>query len=79
MCMTVATEGVITMGQRANSGRNASLDDKKQRMAGRIGDRTGVSRDFDSPQPGAGRTKGAFGKGGRMHDADAPPKHKKGK
>lgn len=62
------------MGQRANSGRNASLDDKKARMAGRIGDRTGVGRDFDAPQPGAGRTKGAFGRGGEPHPVDAPPK-----
>lgn len=64
------------MGQRANSGRNASLDDKKARMAGRGGDRTNVSRDFDSPQPGAGRTKGAFGKGGTPNPADTSPKPK---
>ena len=48
------------MGQRANSGRNASLDQKKERMAGRS--------NTDSPQRGAikdnagvGRAKGAAG------------------
>lgn len=51
------------MGQEANNrGRNASLDEKKQRAAGR-GLRA-TERDFDSPQPGAGRTMGAFGNGG---------------
>ena len=50
------------MGQAANNaGRNASLDNKKVRAAGR-GTRA-VMRDFDAPQPGAGRTLGAFGEG----------------
>lgn len=50
------------MGQAANNrGRNASLDSKKERAAGR-GTRATL-RDFDDPQPGAGKTKGAFGGG----------------
>ena len=52
------------MGQAANNrGRHASLDDKKERSAGRGARNT--ARDFDSPQPGAGRTMGAFGEGSR--------------
>jgi len=52
------------MGQAAdNRGRNASLDDKKERAAGRGARNT--ARDFDSPQPGSGRTMGAFGSGKR--------------
>jgi hypothetical protein len=50
------------MGQAANNrGRNASLDSKKERAAGR-GTRA-TERDFDEPQPGTGRTLGAFGEG----------------
>ena len=50
------------MGQAANNrGRNASLDGKKERAAGR-GTRATL-RDFDDPQPGAGRAMGAFGEG----------------
>jgi hypothetical protein len=51
------------MGQRANSGRNASLDQKKQRMAGRantnsperaaIRDASGVGAGPSGPIPGA--------------------------
>ena len=51
------------MGQAANNrGRNASLDEKKLRAAGR-GDRN-AQRDFDDPQPGSGKAMGAFGGGG---------------
>jgi hypothetical protein len=56
------------MGQRANSGRHASLDEKKERMAGRRG-RTGQSapgaeaiRDAGSPVPMKGKTAGAHGR-----------------
>jgi hypothetical protein len=52
------------MGQQRNSGRNASLDDKKLRAAGRqeTPGRHQFNRDdFDSRQPGEGQTKGAFG------------------
>lgn len=53
------------MGQQANSRRNASLDDKKQRAAGRQKTRGyhELNRDdFDQPTVGRGKTKGAFGK-----------------
>lgn len=50
------------MGQSSNNGgRNASLDDKKQRAAGR-GTR-GSARDFEESQPGQGQAMGAFGSG----------------
>ena len=52
------------MGQAANNGgRNASLDNQKERAAGR--GRRNSARDFDEPQPGSGKTKGAFGSGKR--------------
>jgi hypothetical protein len=54
------------MGQQANSHRNASLNDKKQRAAGRAG-RTGQSapgqdqiNDRVSPKFAKGKTGGAF-------------------
>lgn len=47
------------MGQHANNrGRNASLDNKKARAAGRGVQAT--ERDFDTPR-GRGQTLGAFG------------------
>jgi len=50
------------VGQAANNrGRNASLDDKKARAAGR-GSRA-TMRDFEDPQPESGKTMGAFGAG----------------
>lgn len=55
------------MGQGSNSNRNASLDNKKRRAAGRMdspGAMENDRRDFDSPQPGRGQTLGAFGKEG---------------
>ena len=56
------------MGQAANNrGRNASLDEKKQRAAGR-GMAEGAAPDFNDP-PGRGQTLGAFG-----NDANAPAK-----
>ena len=52
------------MGQARNSNRNASLNDAKERAAGRLGNPVNpVDRDFDAPTPGRGRTKGAFGGG----------------
>ena len=58
------------MGQRADSNRNASLDDQKSRAAGRRG-RTGQNkagqgqiRDAAAAQPMKGKTGGAFGKAG---------------
>jgi hypothetical protein len=57
---------VTNMGQRANNGgRNASLDDKKVRAAGRQDTpMQGPGRDFDTPR-GRGQVKGAFGSSGR--------------
>lgn len=61
------------MGQRANSGRNASLDQKKDRMAGR-GSRTGQAapgrdaiKDSMSPAPMKGKTGGAHGRDNRAN------------
>jgi hypothetical protein len=55
------------MGQAANSGRNASLDEKKRRAAGRS---TGSKilnplRDDALEVPAKGQTGGAFGSAGR--------------
>jgi hypothetical protein len=55
------------MGQRANSGRNATLDDKKQRMQGRQQQRGPAAepvRDAYSEKFAKGKTSGAFGKDG---------------
>ena len=56
------------MGQHANnSGRNASLDDKKGRAAGRGDDRdpmTEAIKDAVFETPAQGQTGGAFGKEG---------------
>ena len=50
------------MGQAANSNRNASLDDKKTRAAGRATER-GEIRKAVAPPPMKGQTGGAFGAG----------------
>ena len=58
------------MGQRANSNRGASLDDKKIRMAGRQQDRGPTKEaisDFQKPLPEKGKTGGAFGKDARAN------------
>ena len=59
------------MGQRADSNRNAALDDQKSRAAGRRG-RTGQNkagqgqiRDAVAALPAKGQTGGAFGKAGK--------------
>lgn len=60
------------MGQAANNRRNASLDNKKVRAAGR-----GVAatdRDFDAPQPGTRKTLGAFGSGNTRRRKSASSK-----
>jgi hypothetical protein len=52
------------VGQRANSNRGASLDDKRERMAGRD-DRSPdleAIHDFQKPLPTKGATGGAHGK-----------------
>jgi hypothetical protein len=58
------------MGQSRNSGRQAQLDEKKRRAAGRNQtqgpDREAI-RDAYSELPARGRTAGAFGKEGRAN------------
>jgi hypothetical protein len=54
------------MGQANNSNRNASLDEHKERAAGRMdetnnGPYNGNTDDFDSAKPGQGTAGGAFG------------------
>lgn len=52
------------MGQAANTGRRAELDDRKRRAAGRTKDRNPEIeqiRDFQMPQHAKGATGGAFG------------------
>ena len=61
------------MGQAANSGRNASLDQKKIRAAGR--ERSAATRDFDAPQPGRGKAMGAFGSGATRRRKSQSSKH----
>ena len=48
------------MGQAANSHRNASLDEKKVRAAGRNTERKAIREAIDPP-PAKGATGGAFG------------------
>ncbi len=52
------------MGQAANSNRNASLDEKKRRAAGR-GEQQGSIRNAVEPPPAKGKTGGAFGADGK--------------
>lgn len=68
------------MGQAANNGgRRATLDRQKERAAGRQNERgrdKPQADDFDTPDIGHGRTKGAFGKPGA---ASAPRRQAKEK
>ena len=65
------------MGQAANNrGRNASLDEKKERAAGR-GMAQGYEPDFDDP-PDRKRTLGAFGNPGAMRAKSSSGKRRKG-
>ena len=63
-------KGRTQMGQSRNSGRQAQLDEKKRRAAGRNQtqgpDREAI-RDAYSELPARGRTAGAFGKEGRTN------------
>ena len=54
------------MGQAANSNRNAALDDKKTRAAGRNSNREAV-RDAVGAPPMKGKTGGAFGADGKAN------------
>lgn len=52
------------MGQASNSGRNASLDDRKQRAAGRQEQNNPQQQEIDdtvAPNYARGKTGGAFG------------------
>ncbi len=57
------------MGQEANSRRNASLDDKKRRAAGRRSHHPEgeAIRDFVGIDREAGRKAGAFGQSSEQH------------
>jgi len=55
------------MGQRANSGRNATLDEKKRRTAGRGNTNSperGAIKDAAGVRSGKGPVRGAFGRDG---------------
>ena len=56
------------MGQAANSNRNASLDDKKQRAAGRAGQRASIRNTVEPPTM-KGKAGGAFGADNRPNRA----------
>jgi len=57
------------MGQQANSGRNASLDNKKTRAAGREDQEVRKEIEDAYSETGAkGKTGGAFGAGGMAND-----------
>ena len=61
------------MGQAANSNRNASLDSKKERAAGRsgrTGERSSIRKVIEEP-PMKGATGGAFGSGGKANRTPA--------
>ena len=57
------------MGQSANSGRGADLDDKKLRAAGRVEQNPQLNPALDPNDdiPAKGETGGAFGKDGHAH------------
>jgi hypothetical protein len=60
------------MGQHANSGRNASLDNKKARAAGRQNEKGRHSpRERAGEELSKGATGGAFGKHGHPNNAVA--------
>jgi hypothetical protein len=50
------------MGQAGNSNRRASLDDQKERAAGRRGEREMIKNTV-MPRDAKGKTGGAFGSG----------------
>ena len=55
------------MGQSRDTNRNASLDDRKERAAGRQHENNGPHpahhEDFDTAKPGQGQVGGVFGRG----------------
>ena len=56
------------MGQAGNSNRKASLDDRKERAAGRSGEREMV-KEAVKPRDMKGKTGGAFGADGKANRA----------
>ena len=63
------------MGQARNSGRNATLDEKKQRAAGRRkqrGPEREMIADWQKPLAAKGKTGGASGRGGVANRRAAP-------
>ena len=54
------------MGQAGNSNRKASLDDRKERAAGRRGEREMI-KDAVKPRDMKGKTGGAFGADGKAN------------
>jgi hypothetical protein len=63
------------MGQSANNNRNANLDDKKKRAAGRSQHDPAreAIKDNQSPLPAKGKTAGATGSPEHAHDTAPPP------
>lgn len=67
------------MGQAANSGRQAKLDEKKSRAAGRMGRKGQHNPETESIRDALGATStrgkidGAFGKEGRANSHDTKP------
>ena len=64
------------MGAGANSDTNKSLNDRKQRAAGRAkqkGPEAEAVRDAQNPVPAKGKTGGAFGKGSQANAGGASP------
>jgi hypothetical protein len=59
------------MGQRNNSKRNATLDEHKERAAGRQQNRPAVDaiRTWRGPEKDRKATSGAFGRGGKANRA----------
>jgi len=62
------------MGQAGNSNRRATLDDRKERAAGRNNEREMI-KDAVMPRDTKGRAGGAFGAGGKANrrSPDAAP------
>ena len=56
------------MGQAGNSNRRASLDDQKERAAGRNNEREKIKAAV-MPRDTKGRSGGAFGSGGKANKA----------
>ena len=60
------------MGQAGNSNRKASLDDRKERAAGRSGEREMI-KEAVKPRDMKGKTGGAFGADGKANRRGPAP------